>query len=152
MWTYHLDDSQCIPFTAVVGLTGGIASGKSTVSSLLSTRHHIPIIDADHLARVVVEPSTPAYKRIVSHFGPSVVAQTPTGPTLDRARLGALIFDSPSERAVLNSIVHPAVKKRMVWELMRYWLKGQRVVVVDVPLLVETGLWQWCGWVVVVYV
>jgi dephospho-CoA kinase len=122
------------------------------VSNLLSTRHNIPIIDADHLARIVVEPHTKAFHRIVTHFGPSVVAQTPSGPTLDRAALGARIFDNPAERAVLNSIVHPAVRKQMVWELMKCWARGERVVVVDVPLLIETGLWKWCGWVVVVYV
>ncbi len=135
----------------VVGLTGGIASGKSTVSSLLSS-HHIPIIDADHLARVVVAPGTPGYRAIISHFGEDVVIQTSNGPTLDRAKLGSVVFNDERQRRVLNGIVHPAVKKQMVWELLKNWLRGEKVVVVDVPLLIETGLWKWCGWVVVVYV
>ncbi len=62
------------------------------------------------------------------------------------------MFDNEADRKVLNAIVHPAVRKAMVWAVISNWMRGEKVVVVDVPLLIETKLWQWCGWVVVVYV
>ncbi|KAH9852716.1 CoaE-domain-containing protein [Lenzites betulinus] len=140
----------------VVGLTGGIATGKSTVSALLRA-HNLPIIDADVLARKVVEPGTPALAAIVRAFGPQVLR---ADGTLDRAALGALVFapaspdgaaDAEAARRRLNAIVHPAVRREMAWAVLRCWWRGERVCVLDVPLLVEGGLWKWVGKVVVVY-
>ncbi|KAH9900964.1 CoaE-domain-containing protein [Cubamyces lactineus] len=131
----------------VVGLTGGIATGKSTVSSLLRG-HGLPIVDADILARKVVEPGTPALAQIVRAFGPDVLR---ADGTLDRPRLGALVFADEGRRRVLNAIVHPAVRREMFWEVLRCWWRGERVCVLDVPLLIEGGLWKWVGKVVVVY-
>ncbi|WVR05741.1 dephospho-CoA kinase [Kwoniella sp. DSM 27419] len=135
----------------VVGLTGGIASGKSTVSSLLSTRHHIPIIDADLLAREVIEPGTSGYHLVVAHFGADRVVQS-DGVSLDRSAIGDIIFHDPEQRKWLNGVVHPRVRKEMVKRVIRHWLTGQWCVIVDVPLLIEAGLWKWVGDVVVVYV
>ncbi|KAI0780541.1 CoaE-domain-containing protein [Trametes elegans] len=131
----------------VVGLTGGIATGKSTVSSLLRA-HGLPIVDADVLARKVVEPGTPALAAIARAFGPGVLR---ADGTLDRAALGALVFADEGKRRVLNAIVHPAVRREMVWSVLRCWWRGERVCVLDVPLLIEGGLWKWVGKVVVVY-
>ncbi|KAF8647475.1 hypothetical protein AX16_006680 [Volvariella volvacea WC 439] len=152
----------------VVGLTGGIATGKSTVSSLLQssndtndntkatsittntpTTPRIPLIDADLISRQVVEPGTRALNRIIAHFGPSIL--DPTTRTLDRKKLGQIIFNNPAERRVLNGIVHPAVRRVMVWEIVKLWVRGERVCVVDVPLLIESGLWKYVGMVVVVF-
>jgi len=130
----------------VVGLTGGIATGKSTVSALLKS-HAIPIIDADILARQVVEPGTKAYSQIVSYFGDDI--RHPDG-TLDRPKLGSLVFNDAEKRKKLNSIVHPAVRQGMVWQVVRCWLKGEKICVLDVPLLIEAGLWKWVGRIVVV--
>ncbi|KAE8222747.1 hypothetical protein CF319_g4109 [Tilletia indica] len=132
----------------IVGLTGGIASGKSTVSHLLSDAHKIPLIDLDTLARAVVEPGTPALKAIVKHFGASILKED---GTLDRPSLGRIVFNDPAQRKVLNRITHSAVRKRMAWLLFLYWLRGSKVVVVDAPLLVEAGLWAFCGEIVVVW-
>jgi len=131
----------------VVGLTGGIASGKSTVSHLLGM-HNIPIVDADVLARRVVLPGTSAHAAIVAAFGPDVLL--PNG-ALDRPKLGAIVFNDESMRKKLNGIVHPAVNRAMVWEVIKCWLKGEKMCVVDVPLLIETGSWKMVGKVVVVY-
>ncbi|KAI0958040.1 hypothetical protein AcW1_006233 [Taiwanofungus camphoratus] len=131
----------------VIGLTGGIATGKSTVSTLLRA-HQLPIIDADVLARQVVLPGTPALKKIVAHFGGGVLR--PDG-TLDRAKLGAVVFADEAQRRKLNSIVHPAVTRAMLWEVLRCWWRGERLCVLDVPLLIEGGLWKWVASVVVVY-
>jgi dephospho-CoA kinase len=131
----------------VIGLTGGIATGKSTVSSLLAS-HGIPIIDADVLAREVVGLGTRGLSQIISAFGRDILQ--PDG-TLDRPKLGELIFDNDIERRKLNAIVHPAVRRAMIWKVIKCWLRGEQMCVLDVPLLIEVGLWKWMGWVVVVY-
>ncbi|GAA96405.1 uncharacterized protein L969DRAFT_554214 [Mixia osmundae IAM 14324] len=138
----------------IVGLTGGIASGKSTVSKLLSEEHRLPVIDLDILARQAVEPGTLAYRAIVAHFGPDILLSSSNdvrGPPLDRAKLGEIVFSDERQRKVLNSITHPAVRRLMAWEIARCWLRGEGICVVDAPLLVEAGLWRLCGRVCVVY-
>lgn len=131
----------------VAGLTGGIASGKSTVSAMLAEAG-IPVIDADRLAREVVEPGQPAYREVVAAFGPSVV--DPDG-RLDRRHLGDLVFADPAARARLESIVHPRV-----FEAERAALAGiarerpGSIVVVDAALLIESGNYQWMDAVVLV--
>lgn len=118
-----------------VGLTGGIASGKSLVAAELAARGAI-VIDADVLARQVVEPGTPALAAIVERFGRQVL----TGGQLDRSRLGEIVFADPLARRDLERIVHPAVRARAV-ELERAG-EGAAVVVHVIPLLVETGQQQ----------
>ena len=129
-------------------MTGGIATGKSTVSRFLQTEHHIPVIDADVLARQVVEPGTCAYRKIVRRFGPEVLL--PNGQ-IDRKKLGEIIFNDARKRKALNGIVHPAVKWEMLKEVVKHWWKGSRWIVLDVPLLIEGGIHKWVGEVVVVY-
>lgn len=115
-----------------VGLTGGIASGKSLVAAELAARG-ATIIDADVLAREVVEPGTPALAAIIERFGADVVQDG----QLDRARLAQIVFADPSARSDLERIVHPAVRARAA-ELER--AAGDAAIVVHViPLLVETG-------------
>src|SRR5262245_14128260 len=97
----------------LVGLTGGIATGKSTVSDLLR-RLSCEIIDADLLAREVVEPGQPALAQIVSEFGPDVV--TAAG-ALDRKKLGAIVFANPERRLRLEAITHPAIRERFLARL-----------------------------------
>lgn len=133
----------------VVGLTGGIATGKSTVSALLKAQS-VPVIDADVLAREVVQLGTRAHAQIIAAFGEDVCLPDGNG-ALDRAKLGALVFGDAAKRKTLNAIVHPAVRRAMLWGVVRCWLKGERFCVLDVPLLIEAGLWKWVGMVVVVY-
>jgi dephospho-CoA kinase len=120
----------------LIGLTGGIASGKSVVAARLA-EHGAVVVDADRIAREVVEPGTPALARIADEFGTEVIA--PDG-SLDRAALGALIFRSPEKRAALNAITHPAVAERSHELFEAAGAADPRAVVVyDVPLLVEAG-------------
>lgn len=120
----------------VVGLTGGIASGKSTVSRRLADRHALPVIDADAIAREVVAPGRPALWLIRRAFGPSVL--TADGG-LDRLRLGALVFGDPAARRRLNRITHPFIILTMGWRLgVALLLRRAPVVVLDTPLLFET--------------
>ena len=116
-----------------IGLTGGIGSGKSTVSGLLA-QLGARIIDADVLAREVVAPGTPGLAAVVDAFGNRVLS---ADGSLDRPALAAVVFGDPSARATLDGIVHPLVRTRAV-ELIS-GLPDDAVVVQDIPLLVETG-------------
>jgi dephospho-CoA kinase len=115
-----------------VALSGGVGSGKSTVAKLLE-KHGAVIIDADAIAREVVEPGTSGYDAVVSRFGADVVA----GGRLDRAALAKIVFNDPDALADLNAIVHPLVGERVA-ELAAS-ARPDAVVVYDVPLLAEKG-------------
>ncbi|MFE5243008.1 MULTISPECIES: dephospho-CoA kinase [unclassified Streptomyces] len=117
-----------------VGLTGGIGAGKSEVSRLLA-RYGAVLIDADRIAREVVEPGTPGLTAVVEAFGPGILN---TDGSLDRSALGTIVFADPARLATLNGIVHPLVGARSA-ELERAAGPGA-VVVHDVPLLTENGL------------
>lgn len=120
----------------LVGLTGGIATGKSTVSALLRALGCV-VIDADQLAREVVEPGQPALAAIVEEFGAEVLR--PDG-TLDRQRLGAIVFADGARRRRLEEITHPAIRKRLLERLDRLAGEGFRgIVVFDAPVMVESG-------------
>lgn len=117
-----------------VGLTGGIGSGKSEVSRLLAA-HGAVIIDADRIAREVVEPGTPGLAAVVAEFGPEIL--TPDG-ALDRAKLGAIVFADEGRRRALNALVHPLVRARS--RELEAAAGPDAIVVQDVPLLVENAL------------
>jgi dephospho-CoA kinase len=134
---------RCRP-VLVVGLTGGIGSGKSTVARLLAAKGAV-VIDADALAREVVEPGTETFRRVVERFGPGVVA--PDG-TLDRPALARIVFADPEARRDLERITHPAIGALMA-QRMAEQAATDNVVVLDVPLLVESGRSDVAGVIVV---
>ncbi|MGC9496632.1 dephospho-CoA kinase [Streptomyces sp. WG7] len=117
-----------------VGLTGGIGAGKSEVSRLL-VEHGAVLIDADRIAREVVAPGTPGLAAVVEAFGEDVLAED---GSLDRPRLGSIVFADPEKLASLNSIVHPLVGARS--RALEEAASADAVVVHDVPLLTENGL------------
>ncbi|QGQ97577.1 dephospho-CoA kinase [Paenibacillus psychroresistens] len=132
-----------------IGLTGGIACGKSTVASML-VHLGAKLIDADQLAREVVMPGRPALQQIADRFGPEVIF--PDG-TLHRKALGAIIFNEPTARKDLDDITHPVIRQAM-WDQMHKAEEADpdRLVVVDVPLLFESMLQSYFQKVMVVYV
>jgi dephospho-CoA kinase len=132
-----------------VGLTGGIATGKSTVSRMLQTRG-AAIVDADQVAREVVEPHTPGWRRIRERFGDGILR--PDG-FLDRKALRDVVFRDPQARRDLNGILHPLIRERMLEkaEFLERERPG-RVIVFDIPLLYESRLTDWVEKVIVVYV
>lgn len=153
----------------LLGLTGSIATGKSTVSHILaSPPYNLPVIDADKIARQVVEPGTAGYKQIVAHFGPSTPdllveatlenggqhGHNGKGRPINRPALGRRVFGEGKEidRTALNKIVHPAVRKEMYRQMIMAYVKGWWAVVLDVPLLFESGWEPMCGTILVVAV
>ncbi len=120
----------------IIGLTGGIASGKSTVSAMIQG-WGIPVVDADVIAREVVEPEQDAYEKIVQAFGNEI---TNEDRTIHRKKLGAIIFNNEEKRKLLNSIVHPAVRTEMKRQRDDFLAKGYKNVVLDIPLLIESEL------------
>jgi len=121
----------------LVGLTGGIASGKSTVSAMLAERG-AEIIDADHIAREVVMPGTPAWCKVREHFGPGVLF---ADGSIDRQALADIVFGDPAKLALLNEITHPAIFQRIA-DRLEAARDRDAIVVLDAALLIETGLAQ----------
>lgn len=119
----------------LVGLTGGIGAGKSTVARMLEKRGAV-VFDADVLARQAVAPGTPGFDQVVERFGPNVLAP---GGGLDREALASIVFSDPAARRDLEGIVHPEVR-RMFAEGCEEYRNTDRVVVFSAPLLVETGM------------
>ncbi len=119
----------------VIGLTGGIATGKSTVARLLAGYGAV-IIDADTAARAVVEPGAPALAEIVERFGASVLG---TDGRLDRAALAAIVFADADARRALEAITHPRIRERMAAAIADAVAAGAALIVVDIPLFFESG-------------
>lgn len=128
----------------LIGLTGGIATGKSTASAYLRW-NGIPVIDADLLAKRALEPGTSAYKKVCQLFSTAVV-----GGVLDRGKLGEIIFNDRDSRRTLERIVHPVVQISIVKAIVWYWLLGYDRIVLDIPLLFETKLNKWMSYTVVI--
>ncbi|WP_312117910.1 dephospho-CoA kinase [Brevibacillus reuszeri] len=131
----------------ILGLTGGIATGKSTVTAMLRERG-IPVIDADQIAREVVEPGKPAYEAIVRHFSRDILLED---GQIDRKKLGEVVFSDESERQKLNAIVHPEVRRVMRQEAEAAEANGEQIVFMDIPLLYESKLQYLVEKIVVVY-
>lgn len=133
----------------VIGITGGIGSGKSTVSGMfreLGAR----VIDADKVAQEVMAPFEPGWWAVYEYFGQGIVC--PETSEIDRARLGSLVFGDPLFLRKLNSLVHPLILRRIEELLQQLRDQGTKVAVVDAPLLIETGLHRRVDVVLVVWV
>ncbi len=117
----------------LIGLTGGIATGKSTVAALLSA-HGAAVIDADALAREVLLPGTPSFDEVVRRFGAGVLGDA---GTVDRAALGNIVFADPGRRAELEGITHPPINELMQARILEALASAAPLVVADIPLLFE---------------
>lgn len=132
-----------------IGLTGGIASGKSSVSRWLA-QQNVPVLDADQYAHDVIAPGEPAWQAVIDRYGSAVLhpGSDPTQPALNRAALGSIVFADAQERRWLEGLIHPVVRDRFEHELLK--LSNEPVVVLMIPLLFETGMASICSevWVV----
>ncbi|MGO4495844.1 dephospho-CoA kinase [Paenibacillus sp. 2RAB27] len=132
-----------------IGLTGGIACGKSTVSRMLVSRGAL-LIDADQIARDVVEPGSPVLEQVAAQFGQAVIG--PDG-SLQRKKLGEIIFGSPEARKQLDGLLHPPIRAKMREQMTLYERDyPTKLVVVDVPLLIESNLVSMFEEIMVVYI
>ncbi|WP_104038212.1 dephospho-CoA kinase [Vibrio jasicida] len=128
----------------VIGLTGGIASGKTTVANLFKQQFKIDVVDADIVAREVVEPGSTGLNAIIEHFGIDIVRED---QSLDRAKLREQIFSNPDEKAWLNALLHPMIREKMIEDLAQ--VESEYALLV-VPLLIENKLDSLCDRVLVV--
>src|SRR5690625_3271895 len=132
----------------IIGLTGSIGTGKSTVSKMF-LQLNFPVVDADKIAREVVEPGKDAYRKIVDSFGETILQQN---SQIDRKLLGEIVFGDEHKRKQLNEIIHPAIREEMLAQQESYIKNGEQCVVLDIPLLFESKLTQLVDKIIVVYV
>jgi len=130
----------------IIGLTGSIATGKSTVSRMLKQKGY-PIVDADEISRLVVEPGSPVLTSIAETFGSDILL---ADGSLNREKLGSLIFNDTEKRKKLNEIIHPAVRKEMLRQKEEWLEKGANTIIMDIPLLFESKLQSYVDKIIVV--
>jgi dephospho-CoA kinase len=130
----------------IIGLTGGIASGKSTVARLFREKGAL-VLDADLIAHRVIAPGKPAFKKAVNYFGLEILNRA---GSINRRRLARIVFNSPLKLKKLNALIHPPVIK-IINEEVKKW-KGKKIIVIDAPLLIEAGLQRQVDKLVVVSV
>ncbi|KAK5834665.1 hypothetical protein PVK06_010341 [Gossypium arboreum] len=136
------------PKMRLVGLTGGIASGKSTVSSMFK-HNHISVVDADIIARDALKKNSGGYKKVVAAFGPDILQDD---GQVDRLKLGRIVFSDASKRQLLNRLLAPYISSGIFLEIFKLWIKGHKVIVLDIPLLFEAKMDKWTKPIVVVWV
>ena len=139
----------------IVGLTGGIACGKSMVSGILRDAHALPVVDADEIAKAALDVGAPAYHKVVAVFGEGILEAAAAVDSsvdggdaiclcsygrrpIDRKKLGEIVFNDPVQRRKLNGMISPYIAKMMAWECLKHFAVGTPVLVLDVPLLYET--------------
>lgn len=132
----------------IIGLTGSIASGKSAVAKMIQS-YGLPIVDADVVARQVVEPGSETLKKIAEIFGREVIAED---GSMDRAKVGNIIFHDESMRKKLNDIIHPAIREEMIRQRDEFISYGEKNVFMDIPLLFESKLEHFVEKIIVVSV
>ena len=131
----------------IIGLTGGIGSGKSTVSAYLAENTGIPVIDADKIAHDITEPGQPTLTRLEEAFGSGIIR---ADGTLDRKKLAGIVFPSQEKKELLDRITHGAIREQINREIEAADREQKPAVILDVPLLMETGMDAQCDavWVV----
>ncbi len=123
----------------VIGLTGGIASGKSTVADIFR-KQGIPVLDADSLGHMILEPGQPAYEKIIDTFGSDILGVDKK--TIDRQKLGKKVFDDNKKRAQLESITHPEIANLAAKGLSLIASKGEKIAIYEAALLVEAEIYK----------
>ncbi|KAK8968576.1 hypothetical protein KSP40_PGU015298 [Platanthera guangdongensis] len=132
----------------IVGLTGGIASGKSTVSDLFRSSG-VPVVDADIVARDVVRKGTPGLRKVAIAFGDDILLEN---GEINRSRLGQIVFSDPAKRQLLNRLLAPHISSSIFWEIVKLWVKGCKVILLDIPLLFEAKMDRWMDPIIVVWI
>lgn len=132
----------------LVGLTGGIGTGKSTVSNLFKA-HGIPVVDADLVARDALKKGSGGWKKVVAAFGEEILQ---ANGEVDRPKLGQIVFSDSSKRQLLNRLLAPYITSGLFWEVFKLWMKGCKIIILDIPLLFEAKMDLWTKPIIVVWV
>ena len=132
----------------ILGLTGGISSGKSAVSQCFKEKG-IPVVDADAIAREVVKPRTPGLSKIIAHFGSSILTEE---RKLDRKKLGEIIFNDDNEREILDNILRQEIELKMNEKLEKLKREHHELIIMDIPLLFEANYESKCDEIMTVFV
>lgn len=138
--------SGAIQMTYFLGLTGGIASGKSTADEFFKKKK-IPIIDSDLIAHKIMEIGQNGYKAVVDYFGTDILNDD---QTINRRKLGGIVFNDKAKLKKLNELTHPLVHQEIKQQMARYRANQEKLVVIDVPLLFESGFESLCNGVLVI--
>ena len=125
-----------------IGLTGGIASGKSTIADYIRTQKKIPILDADKISRELIEPNTIGYKKIVEYFGDQIIDKKSSEKTINRKLLRKIIFKDEISREWIQKLLHPLIKKKFIAECNQY--KNNKIILLVIPLLFEAKFEDIC--------
>ncbi len=125
-----------------IGLTGGIASGKSTITNYIRTYKTIPILDADEFSRELIKPNTLGYKRILDHFGNQIIDKYSSEKALNRKLLRKIIFEDEKIREWIQNLLHPLIKEKMIEECNKY--KNNKIILLVIPLLFEAKFEDIC--------
>ena len=118
-----------------IGLTGGIASGKSTISDYIRTNKKIPILDADNLSRQLIKPNTIGYKKIVEYFGTQIIDKYSPEKAINKKLLRKIIFEDTKDREWIQNFLHPLIKEKMITGCNEY--KNNEIILLSIPLLFE---------------
>ena len=131
-----------------IGLTGGIASGKTTIANYISSSKNIALLDADHFSRELIVSGTKAYKTIISQFGNSIINDETPSKEINRKKLKKIIFQYPNKKIWLENLLHPLIKEKMINQCQ--YLKQKKVLLLVIPLLFEANFIDLCTeiWIV----
>lgn len=135
----------------VIGITGGVGCGKSTVLEILKEKYHASVIEADKVGHIVMEYGNVAYDKIISLFGDSITDKSSTIPAINRKALSEIVFNDEAKLKKLNEIIHPAVKEYIKTFVEQEKLKGTKYIVVEAALLIEAGYRDVCDCYCYVY-
>ena len=125
-----------------IGLTGGIASGKSTITDYIKTHKKIPILDADHLSRELIKPNTIGYKKILDYFGNQIIDKDSPDKAINRKFLKKIIVENKKDREWIQKFLHPLIKQKMIEECNNY--KNNEIIILVIPLLFEAKFEDVC--------
>ena len=125
-----------------IGLTGGIASGKSTIANYIKTYIDIPILDADQYSKELIKPTSNCYKEILAYFGPQIVDENSSGNEINRELLKKIIFENSIHRTWIQNLLHPLIKEKMIKECNLY--KNNEIILLVIPLLFEAKFEDIC--------
>lgn len=125
-----------------IGLTGGIATGKTTISNYIRKYKRIPIVDSDNLSKELIKPNTDGYKKIIDHFGTKIIDNLSSDKIINRKLLREIIFRDEKQREWIQNYLHPLIKEKIIEKCYQY--KNSRIVLLEIPLLFEAKFTDIC--------